>query len=433
MKNIIHILIATAVFMAACKHKSQHKPQAVAPKPVYRWQVAEFEPTEAVWLIWGKYDHKRGFSNAKASLDIMDALLPHTKICLVVPNDSVRHWVSTKLPAEALSSGKIRFFESDYNEFWARDMGPTFVRDTASNLSMVDFNFSGWGYTTPKDSAIFADEKLDENIAKALNLPIVSTDMVTEGGDHETNGKGIFLLCEAVEMTRNPQMSKAQIEENFRKHLGAKQVVWMKEGLYEDDHCNRGPIRGPRGKKYYNVVTTNGHVDEFVRFVAEDMVLLAEVDSLELLEGDPIAMENKRRLDENLRILQAFRTAAGKPLRIRRIPLPKAIFGTMSKGDAVYDIISEMHHPPDAPFPKNKTINVIAAASYLNFLIANDCVLMPFYWKKGMGNDVKKRDAAAKAILQGIFPDKKIIPLDVLSVNWGGGGIHCITRNQPKI
>jgi agmatine deiminase len=429
MKHPILALFAL-LFALACKQSEPKK--AAPPSEPFRWQVAEYDSTEAVWMIWSKYDHKRGFSNAKASLEIIAALLPHTNVRVVVPDDSTAAWITDKLTPERHLIGKLQFFKANYNEFWARDMGPTFVRDSVGQISMVDFGFSGWGYNAPTDSVIFDDERLDEQVAQSLGLPYRSTNMVTEGGDHETNGKGTFILCEAVETTRNPTMSKAQIEGEFRKMLGARQVIWMKEGLYEDDHTNRGPIRGPNGKKYYNVVTTNGHVDEFVRFVADDTVLLAEADSTEVAEGDPIALENKRRLDQNLRILQATRTAEGKPLRIIRMPMPKAIFGTMSTGDGVYDIISSMEYPPDQPFPKGKTVAVIAAASYLNFLVANDAVLMPYYWKKGAPQAIKQQDEAAKAIIQGVFPDRKIIALDVLAINWGGGGIHCITRNQPS-
>jgi agmatine deiminase len=105
----------------------------------------------------------------------------------------------------------------------------------------------------------------------------------------------------------------------------------------------------------------------------------------------------------------------------------------METGDGVYDIIKNYSYKDGTVFPKGKPVKVIAAASYLNFLIANDCVLMPKYWKEGLPLAVKERDAEALSILQSVFPGKKIIALDVLAVNLGGGGIHCITRNEPKV
>ena len=113
--------------------------------------------------------------------------------------------------------------------------------------------------------------------------------------------------------------------------------------------------------------------------------------------------------------------------------MPKHTFITLQTGDGVYEAIKDFDYKDGSVFPKGKRVKIIAAASYLNFLIANDCVLMPTYWKEGISLDVKKRDAEAMSVLQSVFPNKKIIPMDVLAVNMGGGGIHCITRNQPVV
>jgi agmatine deiminase len=137
-------------------------------------------------------------------------------------------------------------------------------------------------------------------------------------------------------------------------------------------------------------------------------------------------------MSENLRILRRARDQDGQPFRIIPMPLPKLIVDTLRPGDGTYDLISTMQYEDGSKFPIGKPVLGIAAASYLNFLIANDCVLMPSYYKKGGDLEVKRRDAQAQAILRSVFPKKKIIPIDALAVNFGGGGIHCITINEPK-
>ncbi|MEM9936484.1 MAG: agmatine deiminase family protein, partial [Bacteroidota bacterium] len=83
-------------------------------------------------------------------------------------------------------------------------------------------------------------------------------------------------------------------------------------------------------------------------------------------------------------------------------------------------------------FPVGEPVQVIAAASYLNFLITNKVVLGQKYWKEGMDTAIKSRDEEVKAILQQLFPTREVLMLDALSVNYGGGGIHCITMQEPK-
>lgn len=417
------ILLALLAF-EACQ---QAKPSEQA---LHYRQAAEFEPSEAIWLLWSNYNHRADLPNEQATLDIINALVPHVKVKLVVANDSVYQYARRKIRPDLLEKQQVSIFKLPYQEFWARDMGPSFVLNQAGQLAMADFNFNAWGTGSLQDSVVKMDETLDERVAKLMKLPIVSTSLITEGGNHEVNGKGVLMLTEKVERGRNPKLSLTQIEKEYQRVLGIKKVIWLKEGLHEDDHTHRGTLQGAHGEKLYNLLTTNGHVDEMARFVDAHTILLAQVDSMDRTE--PIGRENHRRMSENLRILRRARDQDGKPFRIIPMPLPKLIVDTLRPGDGTYDLISTMQYEDGSKFPIGKPVLGIAAASYLNFLIANDCVLMPSYYKKGGDLEVKKRDAQAQAILRSVFPQKKIIPIDALAVNFGGGGIHCITINEPK-
>lgn len=391
-------------------------------------QAAEFEPAEAIWMLWPNCDHKQGFSNEQVSLDIIHALLPHARVKLVFPSDSIRNRKTALLPADALQSGTLETLVLPYREFWARDMGPSFVIRN-NRLAIADFNFNGWNYGSLTDSVTCLDEKLDEKIAAYLGLPVFSTDMITEGGNHEVNGKGTIILTASVEKTRNPGMSQEQIESEFRRVLGVRKIIWLEKGLCEDDNTQTGPLTNRFGEKVYMPLTTNGHTDEYVRFVRPGTILLAQADTS---ERDPISLENHSRLEAAFRTLSQETDQDGNPFHIVRMPLPCHTFEYMKPGDVVYDIISTFSFSDGSTFPNGKPVLVIAAASYLNFLIANDCVIMPAYWKEGLPVEIRQRDEEARNIMQSVFPDKKIISLDVMPVNLGGGGIHCITRNEPK-
>ncbi len=433
---LVNVLITTVLM--SCKNANTSNNTAINAlqnAAINYRQAAEFEPTEAVWLIWSNYDHKEGFSNHKTQSDIITALLPYVKIKLIVPNDStIDALKSEKTPLSilaktAIENGRLSFFKEDYQEFWARDMGPAFLIGSDGKLAIADFNFSGWGYGKTTDVEVQKDEKLDEKLAAKMGLKTLSTDLITEGGDHEVNGKGTLMVCESVELTRNPTMTKTQIEAEFKRVLGIKKVIWLEKGLIEDDYTFTKRLKNKRGDSVYTVLTTNGHVDETARFVNDSTIVLAEPVDLD----EPIDQENKRRMDANFSILQKATDQDGKPFKIVRMPLPKLMFSTLKPNDGVYEIIKNFEYKDGSKFPKGKPVKVVAASSYLNFLIANDVVLMAKYWRRGLDADIKKRDEAAERVLKSVFPNKKIVGIDAFAVNLGGGGIHCITRNEPKL
>ena len=428
-KVFLCVVVLSAIFFQNCQNNANSKLKTDNSQLTFH-QAAEFEPTEAVWLLWSNYDHREGMSNSHVTLDIIAALVPHVNVRLVVKDSLTLQKVKTLVPKAILDGGKLTFLTLPYREFWARDMGPAFVVGTDGKLGMADFQFNGWGYSDTLDATTRLDEKLDERIAAVLGLKTISTDLITEGGDHEVNGRGTMLACEAVERTRNPDWSLAEIEAEFRRVLGVKKIIWLKKGLNEDDHTSDGALTDEKNERVYTVLTTNGHVDEFARFVNPTTVLLAEADSSDL--KDPINRENLKRLSENYAILKTSTDQDGKPLTILRLPLPLPMVATMKPNDGVYDIIKTFKYSDGSTFPTGKPVKVIAAASYNNFLIANDVVLMPKYWRKGLDLRIKTRDEAAQAVLKSVFPDKKIVAIDALAVNFGGGGMHCITRNQPK-
>ncbi len=399
--------------------------------PIVLRQPAEYEPQEAIWLIWSPFDHAKGFSNEQVTLAIMDAVLPHTRVKVAVANDTLLQRAKAMIPAAWLESGQVELLKIPSMEFWARDMGPVFVVNNKGELMVADFNFNVWGSTDTTDAHARVEEKFDELVAGEMGLASISTPMVSEGGDREVNGEGCLMVVEAVELQRNPGMTKLQIEAAFRRLLGIKKVIWLKKGLREDDHPFLGTLTLKDGTKAYNSLTTNGHIDEFARFVNDSTILLAKVDTADL--DDPIAQENHRRMEENFQILQNATDQNGKPFRIIRVPLPPIILQTMQPGDAVYDALSEMEFKDGSVFPKGQPVQVIAAASYLNFLITNKTVIAPKYWQEGRSETLKTRDAAVRQILQKAFPERKIIMLDAMAINLGGGGIHCITMQEPKV
>ncbi len=414
------------LFLFACKNedkKTSVKSQSVDNQ--YH-ALAEFDEQQAVWVAVPNIDHVHDLKNATVTAEIVKSLLPFTTVNLLCKNDSMLAIFKPFLADSCWKNQRLKVVLTNFQEFWLRDMGPVFLKNDKNERAMLDLNFNGWGYF-PDTMTVDLDETLDERLAKKCNIPTLSNSLIHEGGDTELNGKGTLIVVEAVEKQRNPTLSLEQMEAVFKHTMGIKKVIWLKQGVREDDHTTLSPIPIGKNKMAYTLLTTGGHIDEFCRFVTANTVLLAQVDSSDL--SDPIAQENFNRLAVNEQILKNATDQDGKPFTIIRMPMPRIITRTLTPKDWIYQAVGETVKDK-TPFLQKKPITGILASSYLNFTIANGVVLCQKYYKKGMDISFKTRDEKAQKILQSIFPLKKIIAIDAESVNWGGGGVHCITANE---
>ena len=353
-------------------------------------QPAEFEEQAAIWLIWPTTDHQAGESVQKVTLSIIEALMGNENIVVSCKDETVLNRATAILKQRFGALKNITLLVLPSYEIWARDMGPVFVETDKNTLAIADFNFNSWGYSDTLDVDTKTEERYDERAAAHLNLPLISSTMISEGGNREVNGKGTFITTEAVEKSRNPGMTKEQMEGEYKRLLGVKKVIWLNRGLVEDKHTFIGPVTTVAGTKAYTVVATNGHIDEFARFVNDSTVLLAQIDSSEF--DDPIAFENHKRMEQNYQILAKATDQDGKPFTIIRMPLPGTIFSTMSPGDYVYDYIKTLDYTDGSTFPVGDTVNVMAALSYLNFIITDKVIVGQTCWRAGMPEVLKQND-----------------------------------------
>ncbi len=425
MKISTFIIIIIQLLTVSCSLSPERSTRQILRQP------AEFESQQAIWVIWPPADHKRGESVQEVTISIIDALIDDLNVIVTCATEKLHGQATQVLNARFPEAQNLTIWKVPSVEIWTRDMGPVFVETSDGKQAVADFNFDAWGYSDTLDADTKTEEMYDVRVAKLLRLPVVSSPMISEGGNREVNGKGTLMVTASVEEGRNPGMSRAAMEKEYQRLLGVRKTIWLKQGLQEDDHTFLGPLETSEGVKAYTVVTTNGHIDEFARFVNDSTVLLAAVDSSDL--DDPIAMENHRRMEENYQILQRATDQDGRSLHIVRMPLPKTMLTTMAPGDPVYEYIKTLDYKDGSTFPEGDTITVVAAGSYLNFLITDSVVIGQKYWRDGLSEEIKFRDKKAAAILRSVFPHRKVILLDAMAVNLGGGGIHCITMQQPAL
>ncbi len=256
----------------------------------------------------------------------------------------------------------------DLDDSWARDTGPTFVIDGRGGLAGVDWGFNAWGGLYPEHAA---DAALAERLLVHLELPRYRAPLIAEGGALHSDGEGTLLAVEStlVNDNRNPGKSRDEVEALLKAYTGAETVIWLPEGLIDDE--------------------TDGHVDNVACFAAPGRVI-------SLAPGEE-SEENHARLTRNLEILREATDARGRTLEVVELPLPK---------------------------PKKKADGTRLTLSYVNFYLPNGGVVLPAFDDPA--------DDKAMEILKTCFPGRELVQLPALPILQGGGGIHCITQQQPE-
>ena len=329
---------------------------------------AEWSAHESTWLSW---PHKRESWPGKfepvepVMVRLVSVLARHERVRInVLDADHEKH-VAALLEGHARAEN-VRFHRIPTDDAWCRDHGAIFLSGPGGTLHALDFRFNAWGGKyLPYDR----DDAVAAQMADALVAPCTWIDMVLEGGSIEVNGAGVLLTTEQclLHPNRNPDMSRAAIENGLCALLGVRQVLWLGDGVAGDD--------------------TDGHIDDLARFVAEDTV----VTVIEADHGD----ENYQLLAENRARLDAMRLPDGRPLRVIELPMPRPV---VYRGDRL-------------------------PASYANFYIGNRSVAMPAFDDPA--------DDRARAAFTACFPGREVIPIDCTDLVLGLGTFHCLTQQVP--
>ncbi len=362
--------------------KPETRNSSSIPSKLGYYMPAEWEPHAATWLTWPR---KEGISFPDRFESILNYwvmickwLSPHEEVHINVFDEAHEEEVHRHLLRGGLQVGQRIFLHRfPAYEPWCRDHGPIFLVNSKpkvrnppsllSSLAIVDWSYNAWGNKYPPYDL---DDAIPEKIARWLDVPLFRPGIVMEGGSLDVNGKGTLLTTESclLNKNRNPQLSKTQIERYLKDYLGIALILWLGKGIEGDD--------------------TDGHVDDLARFVNPTTVVT-------VLEEDP-QDANYIFLQENFRKLQAMKDQDGRCLRIVKLPMPGVV---EYQGQRL-------------------------PASYANFYIANQTVLLPIY--------NHPNDKIAQQILQELFPRRKVVVMDCRDLLWGLGAFHCVTQQQPR-
>jgi len=275
--------------------------------------------------------------------------------------------------ARPLLDGSITLHEAPLDDAWMRDMGPTFVVSDDGRLGAVDWVFNGWG--AQSWATWEHDSKIGRHVADLAGAEIVDSPIVNEGGGIHVDGNGTILLTETVQLGegRNPELSKADIEAEMTRCLGVSAFIWLPRGLTRD----------------YDEFGTRGHVDIVATMPSPGVVLVHDQED----PDHPDHAVSRQIID----LLSQSRDAAGHTLQVVRIPAPVCL--TDDEGPVDY--------------------------SYVNHLVVNGGVVACTF------DD--PNDDRALDVLRQVYPGREVVGVDARELYARGGGIHCITQQEPTV
>ncbi|MCF6442451.1 agmatine deiminase family protein [Pseudoalteromonas luteoviolacea] len=336
--------------------------------------LPEWSPQDAVMVTW---PHKN-----TDWADILEQVEPVyialcqqisqvQKVVIVAHDEALKNHITTLLIDASVDMQQIVFVDAPCNDTWARDHGPLTTVNISGELSIKDFIFNGWGNKYESDLDTQINAAMCQQIADERNQ-VRQVNLVLEGGGVEINEHKVLLTTSEclLNPNRNPHLNKQQVEAELTKELGATSFLWVDHGYLAGDD-------------------TDSHIDTLVRFAPNNTLVYVQCDD----EQD----EHYQALNAMESQLKEFVTPSGEPYNLVPLPWPSA---------------------------KYNDENERLPATYANYLIINDTVLLPIY-----GDE---KDALALTQLQKAHPERTIIGIDCLPIIHQFGSLHCITMQLPQ-
>ena len=344
------------------------------PAELGYYMPAEWRRHRSTWLTWPKDPltwPDRVPQVEEIFLQMMAALAPSETVNLLVNDSATEQAVRGRCTFAGAEN--IHFHQVPTVDSWIRDYGPNFLVNDRDELAYNDWIFNAWGN---KYEELKQDDAIPALLESELRIPRFEPGIVMEGGSIEVNGAGVVMTTEQclLNLNRNPDLDRAGIEHYLKDFLGVQKVLWLAEGIVGDD--------------------TDGHIDDIARFVSPTTIICA-------LEEDP-ADANYELLQENFKRLQQGTDAKGCAFEIITLPMPGVVSASNDSSSRNLERLP---------------------ASYANFYIANNVVLVPIF---GHANDARALETIGR-----LFPARRVVDINCEPLVWGMGTIHCVTQQQP--
>ncbi|GAB3319286.1 agmatine deiminase [Larkinella ripae] len=398
---------------------------------------AEFESLASIWLSAPTSDYKEGLSMLNVQAEMIREILPtSTKIDYAINGPADAQALTTALLSKGVSQAAIDtaivFHPVSHGDLWIRDTGGTFLKNKKGGYQIVDFDFDAYrtkDYIPAESYAVYQlDNDVSHGTGAAKGAGVIRSPLVAEGGNLHFNGKGTAIVVKKSLLASNPGLSLTQIETELKRVFNLKKVIFLNENTGTDSHPVLESPKLINGQPYFNFGVW--HSDEMVTWINDHTVLLPHIPASELADGNPFTQQSYHALEDAYQVLSHSTDQDGKPLTIIRAPEPSPIVVELIPGDLMYESLKEMagiqHFPTDG-----SPIKFVLAASYMNYVVTNEVVLVPKLYKPGRDASLQQKDEAFKLLIQSLYPNRKVTQIENDAITVGGGGMHCITQQVP--
>jgi len=356
---------------------------------------AEWEKQDSVWLQWPgrhpaarrKDDYSYQMKMEKTWMLMCWEIHQQARLNILAHSYKQSGHIFAMMNHFGFKMTRVLIHVTPIIDIWHRDTGPIFIIDDKGGIAVTDWNFNGWG-SYPEWAE--AERHVPRKVADILGLPVFVSPLVSEGGAIEVNGSGSLMATRSsiINNNRNPGLRQQDVEQALGDYLGVRHFIWLSGAPSEVCVHELGD-------------STDYHIDIAARFVDKNKVLYAWTDN----KKDP----RYPYLAKHFKELQNATDEDGNPLILEPVFLPEG--GVFAIGERDDPLLGGGSSFTDA--------------SYLNYLVSNNIVLVPAF-----GN---ASDAPAQAVLSQCFPERKIIPVPAVSLTAEGGAIHCVTQQQPAV
>jgi len=348
------------------------------------YMPAEFAPHKQTWMLWPERPDNWRLGAKPAQRAFTAVATAIAQFEPVVMGVNQRQFLN----ARAMLPAQIRVIELSNNDSWMRDVGPTFVINGRGEIRLVDWKFNAWGGI--KEGLYFPwdlDDLVPRKVAEIEGIDRYAAPLVLEGGSIHVDGEGTLLTTEQclLNPNRNPELSKAEIEAYLKEYTGIEKVIWLGEGVYNDE--------------------TNGHIDNLACFLRPGVIALTWTDDTHDPQY-PISQDAYERLCHS-------RDARGRTFEIVKIHQPDPVLITAEEAEGVDAV--------EGTLPRQAGDRM--AASYINFYFCNGGAIVPTFGDP--------HDQLALETLQRYLPERRVVGVPAREILLGGGDIHCITQQQP--
>ncbi len=372
MKKIT-FLVTAVLFSLYSMGQIKNKTDTKKTNKILYTMPEESSPHEGTWLQWPhEFQYGIPYSNKLNStwVTMTKALATSENVHIIAYDNDEKEKIE-----ELLENANVDFDNIDFNiyptdDFWVRDNGPIFVKDKNGKLVIQDWGFNGWGKKAKFEDCNAIPSKIAND--KGFQVVDLNATMINEGGAVEIDGNGTLLATKSAILNpnRNPKMTQKQAEAIFTKHYGVTNFIWLK---------------GLAGQEI-----TDMHIDGFARFANSSTIVTMREDDLHYWQVP----------ENDIEILFVAKNKNKKPYKFIKLPL--------TQNNVTTDYGKKLGYK----------------GSYINYYIANTVVLVPNY------ND--PNDEIANATIQRLYPNRKVIGIDVRNLYASGGMIHCVTQQQPR-